>query len=874
MGLYSGGRYLWPLFSYFSASLYSIGYHCPFLHCIYPQITNITGITATLEVQTNEDGRTYWVILPEGATAPSIAQVLSGSDADDAPVSSSGNRGLTANDLEQVVTNSYTSETSYIAYIVSCDNNSNYIETTSPTAILFSTADVTPPSAIFDPVNASVDIALDKTITITFTEAIYNTTDELITNSNISSIISFTESNSGGTPVAATISYDEINYVITIDPTDNLKELQLYNIELSDLQDADGNLRSTSNTTFTTEDTTPPTTTFVDPQNDDTNVSIGAPLEISFNESVRKLDNTPISNTDLESIITFSPAATFTATINASNDGILIYPYPYLSSETEYTITIDPVEDYSGNEQIASSSITFTTAKFNIWNGNAGDNDFSNSANYEIGYTYGAGVLVAANEPLMIISDDANIPHLIIEPLAKVTIASGTTVTLSDELTIISDASGSGSLIIDGTLSVSSSKINIQQNITDASQYEFVSPPVQGATHASIGADGAIYSWNNQTGNWDSQTTDASLNPMSGYILKSSNDLLYNGALNRGSFSIDAKGTPKNSGFTLAGNPYTASIDWDLIASEDKFNIKDKFWIYKDGIYANHDVSTGIDTDLEGDASLIPSGHAFWIQANWSEGETVTGTLSVNETYLAHNETSYLKSGSSANEAIPHIKLAGIHNGVQCEKAIGFTPNASEFYDDYDTPRFFGFSPDAIELYSIVEDKKLAINSYPELINNMVIPLGYKTRSSGTFTIRINNMTKMEDGLQVLLTDHLENTVIDLNSEGSYEFTSEATSSDDRFSIQLIGDVSTDVDTPATDDKSINIYSIESTLYIKVDNIKNPEYTLYNIDGKLIDMDRLNPQSLNHIEMNGQKGIFIVKVIGDGFVTSKKVVIN
>ncbi|MGQ1784260.1 MULTISPECIES: Ig-like domain-containing protein [unclassified Saccharicrinis] len=837
-----------------------------------PEMTNITGVTATIEVQTNEDGRTYWVILPATDAAPSIAQVLNGTDASDTSVSSSGNRGITADELLQVVTNSYTSETDYMAYFVTRDNSENYIETVSPTEVSFTTADITSPVATFDPTGGSVDVALDKTITITFTEAIYNTSAELITNSNVSSIVSLNETSSGGAAVAAAITFDEINFIITIDPTSDLNELQLYNIGLSDLQDGSDNILVTSNTTFTTEDITPPVTTFVDPQNEDTNRSIGSPLEISFDEAIRNLDGTEISNTDLETIITFSPAATFTATLNTSEDGILIYPDPYLTSETTYTLTVNQVEDVSGNEQTASASIDFTTAVFNTWNGNAGDNDFLNSNNYDAGYSSGASVVVESGSSLMRISSNASLPNLIIEPLGSVTIESGVTVSLSEELTLKSDATGTGSLIIDGTLSVSSSNINVEQNITDPNEYEFVSSPVQGATPNSVGADGSIYSWDNTTGSWVAHDSGSSFGSMDGYILKSSDDLLYSGALHSGAYSLDVNGTPKNSGFTLAGNPYTAALDWDLLTASDTSNIEDKFWIYVDGVYGSYNGSDDSQINLEGDASLIPSGHAFWVKAVWESGQTVAGSLSVDETLLDHNHTSYLKS-SASSYTIPNIRLEGVHNGVKCEQLFTFNPNAAESFERYDTERFFGFNTDAIEMFTLVDEKKLAINSLPELTDNMIIPLAYKTQKTGDFSIRLKDVQNINNGLQVLLTDHQEGVTIDLNAEDSYTFHSEAITATDRFSLKLVGSISTDIVKELLK-KPVSIYSNKKIVFIDVEKLNNAEYSVYDMDGKMIKAGRLDEYSLNQITLDRPNGIFVVKVIGDEYVTSKKVVIN
>ncbi len=837
-----------------------------------PEMTNITGTTATLENQINEDGRMYWVILLASEVAPSISQVLNGTDSNDNPVSSSGNRGLITDELQQVLTNSYTSETDYVTYLVTRDNNDNYIETINPTSIPFTTADVTAPVATFDPVHESVDVETSKIITISFTEEIYNSSAQLITNSNVASIVSLNENSSGGPSVSATITYDEENFIISIDPISTLKELQLYNISLDDVEDASDNTLSSSNTTFTTEDSTPPITSFDDPQDHDTNRSIGSPLTISFNEVIKKLDGTDVTNADLQTLISFNPGVTFTAVINDDEDGVTIYPDPYMTPETTYTLTFNQVEDAYGNEQISASSIEFTTAQFNTWDGSAGDNDFFNSNNYTGGYVAGASVTVPAGTPEVVINSNTSFPNLIVEPLASVTINSGVNVSLSEELTIKSDATGTGSLIIDGSISVTGSKVNVEQNISSPSRYYFISSPIQSATINTIGADGPSYYWDNTAGTWSAQGADTDFTSLNGYILKSSNDLLYQGALNNGPFSVDVKGTPKNSGFTLAGNPYTAAIDWDLIAGGDKVDIENEFWIWlTTDTYGTYNGTTGVGTNLEGDESLIPSSHGFWVKAIWSSGQTVTGSLTVRESYLAHNQTSYLKSSGHDENTIPHILLSGIHNGIEDEKLIAFSPNASESYEEYDSEKRFGTNTDIIELYTIVDSKKLTINTYPELIQNMIIPLAYKTQTSGNFKIRLKDIVNIDNNLQVLLTDHQESITVDLNTVADYEFSSEAINNTNRFSIELIGDIATDIQ-KTNNIELVEIYSVNETAYIKTPVVNNPKFIIYDIDGKLVKSDTLESDSINGIQLHN-KGIYIVKVICEEFTTTKKIII-
>ncbi|TLX74061.1 T9SS type A sorting domain-containing protein [Labilibacter sediminis] len=837
----------------------------------YPSINLITGTSATVEVQINEDGHYYWVVLLSTDAAPSIAQVINGTDASDNPVANSGNGALVADNTGQGVASGLTSETDYIAYIVSRDNNENYIETSLATTVPFTTADVTAPVATFDPLDLAINVDVNKTITISFNEAIYNTLGEIITNGNVSTIVQLNETYSGGPSVPASITYDEVNFIITIDPTSTLKELQLYNIRLDEIQDASSNSNSVINSTFTTNDITAPVTTFVDPIDGQLSYSVGSPLEISFDESVRNLDGSDISTLDLQTLISFSPAVTFTASINANADAITVYPNPYLEASTSYTFTVNQVEDVYGNEQLSAASINFTTASFNTWNGNAGDNDFTNSANWDPGYTAGASCIVPAGTPEVIIGSNSSFPNMVIEPLASVTINNGVDVTLTEELTLKSDATGTGSLINNGNLSVSSSNIKVEQNISNPTRYNFASSPVQNATMNNIGGDGLIYSWNNINGAWDAFGSDTDMSAGYGYILTSSQDLIFSGTLNSGNYTLDVKGTPKNAGWTLGGNPYTAAIDWEDIVPGDMFDIQDGFWIWLiSDQYGSWNGSTGVGTNLEA-GSLIPSNHAFWVRADWTSGETIDGTLTIRDTYLKHNTNSYLKS-SGPTTNLPHIRLTGIHEDTRDEKVIAFNTNADESFELFDSEKRFGSNPNTIELYSTIEGKNLTINTYPEMVDNMVIPIGYKTKTSGMFTIRLDEALNFDNNLQVILKDLQQDVSIDLNTEGSYEFYSEAINTAARFEIELIGSIATNDNAPVNI-SSTKIYAVNKNIYINISDLKNPRYEIYDIRGRLMDGDKLFNNTKNQISIN-KTGIYIVKVISSDTTESKKVIIN
>ena len=145
----------------------------------------------------------------------------------------------------------------------------------------------------------------------------------------------------------------------------------------------------------TVSDTTAPTVTF-SPANDDVDEAISVNITISFNEAVRNIDDSVLTNSDLGSLITVKlnsasgDNVTFDATINSDNTVITIDPTSNLFySQTVYVAIGATLEDSAGNV-ITAANASFTTTvdpsldAFYPFNGNAND-ESGNSYHGQLG---------------------------------------------------------------------------------------------------------------------------------------------------------------------------------------------------------------------------------------------------------------------------------------------------------------------------------------------------------------------------------------------------------------------------------------------------------------------------------------------------------
>lgn len=232
--------------------------------------------------------------------------------------------------------------------------------------VIFRVNDVTPPqiSALL-PLNGAVNQTLSGTLVLTSNESLQKGTGniEIYTSANV---------------LALQIDVQDVSlngFEITV-PYTGLSGQTSYYVKIASgvLVDQGGNsLLIDNNTTwaFSTHETIAPVLTF-DPEDAQTGVLINSLLTISFNEPVRKLDNSAIENSDLAGMLSLKLTdvngadVSFVATINPGKTVITLDPVENLLGEQLYYFAIDAELEDGFNNGIAAQSVGFTTADANM----------------------------------------------------------------------------------------------------------------------------------------------------------------------------------------------------------------------------------------------------------------------------------------------------------------------------------------------------------------------------------------------------------------------------------------------------------------------------------------------------------------------------
>lgn len=137
----------------------------------YPKVINVGDNSFDLLAQTNENGKAYYVLLDDGAPAPTSAEVRAGTASGGGAALQSGYIVTTANTEATATISGLAASTNYDIYIVAEDTVPNLQG--APVKMDVNTTDTIPPAVIStDPSNLATGVAIDKVITVTFSEYI------------------------------------------------------------------------------------------------------------------------------------------------------------------------------------------------------------------------------------------------------------------------------------------------------------------------------------------------------------------------------------------------------------------------------------------------------------------------------------------------------------------------------------------------------------------------------------------------------------------------------------------------------------------------------------------------------------------------------
>ncbi|HYF67679.1 MAG TPA: T9SS type A sorting domain-containing protein [Ohtaekwangia sp.] len=251
-------------------------------------------------------------------------------------------------------------------------------------------------------------------------------------------------------------------------------------------------------------------------------------------------------------------------------------------------------------------------------------------------------------------------------------------------------------------------------------------------------------------------------------------------------------GNASNDGWNLIGNPFPSAIDWDS-PSWQKANIDGTIYI-TDNTQANGETIYRLyngSIQTNGANRYIATGQAFYVKAS---GPNPVLTLTEN-VKSPGTTTSFFREAELTNI----LRTALVNGSRRDEMVVHFREDATENFDNHADA--WKLPNSSVNLYSISAGNKLAINSLGTLSCNHEIQLGISQVKPDTYTLQFSQFESFDNRVQIKLTDHYTNAVIDVRN-GSYTFavsSDPATFGDKRFTLSWETSLSHNVDvlTPA-----------------------------------------------------------------------------
>jgi hypothetical protein len=495
-----------------------------------------------------------------------------------------------------------------------------------------------------------------------------------------------------------------------------------------------------------------------------------------------------------------------------------------------------------------------------------------------------SSAVIVGNGGTLVVDENSAFSALVIERGGRVNNINGNSITLTDSLIINSDANGTGAYVEKNNSTMTAGGTRVRQYLTEKSPGEdksdnwwYISSPVSGASSASILVEG----FNNKFGYYNE--TDASypqitatyieLEAGKGYLaqINTTGTYSFNGTLNTGNVGpITLTRTPSAGGprgFNLVGNPYPSHIDWNSITGFGTDNVRSDIrptvWARTrtDGGAMAFDTFDGtVGTSLGKNGQMnryIAPMQAFWVKVHADNtSPTITFTNTMRSAQDQSGSTNRLKAPVLSQHQVLRLEL---HNCVNRDEAIIATYHAAQAgYDFYDSEKMSANTTAIAELYSLVADKELVINKRNSIEQGASVILGFRPGQAGSFSIKATEMVNL-DNVKVILKDNQLNTETVLQPEVSYSFTSDATATNNRFSIEFRAPGAATSVNEVNASNTLVFVNEANQIAVQIAGVKEASISVFNLAGQQLATQQAEGQ-LTVLAQPFSAGVYLVKV--------------
>ncbi|MBI1221139.1 MAG: T9SS type A sorting domain-containing protein [Bacteroidetes bacterium] len=332
-----------------------------------------------------------------------------------------------------------------------------------------------------------------------------------------------------------------------------------------------------------------------------------------------------------------------------------------------------------------------------------------------------------------------------------------------------------------------------------------------------------------------------------------------------------SSGITMATGWNFIPNPYPCNLSISALLSTRNTNFTPSYKAIHVYNYASQQYevysSSGVsivnyhNTESGNTISNIPPFAGFWVKSSSNQTLTITNA---ERTTSTSNVATLLKN----NYDLLRLNVSDA-NGMKDQCVVYFTADATQGFDNIgDAYKLDGLGA-APSLSSLIGGARLSINALPSSLNEVSIPLSYKSNTKGKAEISLD-FSELDAAWNVLLEDKLTGIKMDLKN-GAYSFENNGTNNL-RFILHLEKKGATGIG--ISGEAGFELYQDFNTVYINLVE-KEPVYiSIYTLSGKLMAQYELeNPghQTIPN-QMIQEPGVYIVEARSTGFRKTLKVI--
>ena len=472
--------------------------------------------------------------------------------------------------------------------------------------------------------------------------------------------------------------------------------------------------------------------------------------------------------------------------------------------------------------------------------------------------------------------------NLTLQNGAEITVATDGNLTIYGDftngagtLTIESDASGDGSVIVEGGM-IGAMVVEryIPAYSGDDDGWHLLSSPrtasfdLSTSNFVPIEGNDDVYNWNEGSYTWENYFGEDNPGfdfvPGYGYLVAYSTAPTpvreFSGYMNNQDFPIGSLTNTDNNindafdGWHLLGNPYTSALKWND-GNWSLIGINATAKIY------NEDGGNYIDVAPN---AYIPMNQGFFVQVS-----AAPGSLTIPLASREHNATGWYKSDVNMQEL--KLKVIGGARDFYDYSTIRFNEMASESFDsDFDSYKMYGMASAPQIMTVLNTNEEASTNVLPFSNNERIVPLNFKAGTNDEFTISVEVNTVSAEG-NIYLEDQFTDQMINLSTHNSYTFDATIEDNANRFLLHFNGVTGEE---SVEDASNIQVYSGDGMIYINNLDDLSANILVYNVNGQLVAQEQMNGESLKKIDFQAAAGIYLVSIQSEGSVETQKVYVK